>query len=144
MLSSTDTIPYSDPGMLQGGVREHRAALNNLQADAFRSASQSQGTAQAARAFSGSNVTNTQTQSVTLSQTADASNSKAVTIAAIVGTNAAAAAFDFNYLQRYIAGADAADFLARGAANIAQEQSLDQGAFGKLNDFGGVESVAQN
>ena len=39
-VSSMKTIPYSDPGMLQGGVREHRAILNNLQADAFRSASQ--------------------------------------------------------------------------------------------------------
>jgi hypothetical protein len=138
------TIPYSDPGMLQGGVREHRAILNNLQADAFRSASQSQDTAQAARAFSGSDVTNSQTQTANLSQTATANNTKTVTIGAVEGTNANTAAFNFNYLNKYIAGADANDWLARGAANIAQDQGGDQSGFAKLNDFAGVDSDAAN
>ena len=143
-VSSMKTIPYSDPGMLQGGVREHRAILNNLQADAFRSASQSQDTAQAARAFSGSDVTNSQTQTASLSQTATANNTKTVTIGAVEGQNANTAAFDFNYLQKYIAGADANDWLARGAANIAQDQGGDQSGFAKLEDFAGVESDAAN
>jgi len=137
-------IPYSDPGMLQGGVREHRAILNNLQADAFRSASQSQDTAQAARAFSGSDVTNSQTQTANLNQNATANNTKTVTIGAVEGTNANTASFNFNYLNKYIAGADANDWLARGAANIAQDQGGDQSGFAKLNDFEGLESGAAN
>ena len=136
--------PYNDPGSLMGGVREHRAVLNGLQADAFRSASQSQQTGQAARAFSGSTVTNAQTQTASLSQTATAANNKAVTIAATQGTNEHAANFEFNYLQKYIAGADAADWLSRGAANVAQNQGGDQSAFGKLNDFTGADSQALN
>jgi hypothetical protein len=138
------TIPYSDPGMLQGGVREHRAILNNLQADAFRSASQSQNTGQAARAFSGANVTNAQWQNADLNQVAIADNTKTVTIGAVEGTNIHAANFNFNYLQRYIAGADAADWLARGAANLAQDQGGDQSAFAKLNDFEGTASTGAN
>jgi hypothetical protein len=131
--------------MLQGGVREHRAILNNLQADAFRSGSQSQNTGQAARAFSGSNVTNDQTQTATLNQTATATNTKTVTIGAVEATTPAAASFDFNYLQKYIAGADAADWLARGAANLAQDQGGDQSGFAKLNGFAGSDiSTAAN
>jgi len=127
-----------------GGVREHRAVLNGLQADAFRSASQSQQTGQAARAFSGSTVTNEQSQTVTLTQDATADNVKDVDIDAATATNQHAANFEFNYLQKYIAGADAADWLARGAANVAQAQGGDQSAFGKLNDFTGTDSQAMN
>ena len=137
-------IPYSDPGSLSGGIREHRAILNNLQADAFRSASQAQNTGQAARAFSGAQVTNEQTQNATLTQTATAENVKDVTINAVTGENEHAANFNFNYLQQYIAGADAADYLARGAANVAQDQGGDQSAFGKLENFDGVDSRASN
>jgi len=137
-------FPYSDPGSLHGGVREHRAVLNALQADAFRSASQAQNTGQAARAFSGASVTNDQTQTASLAQTVTANNTKLVTIATTQSTNAHAANFNYNYLQSYIAGADAADYLARGAANVAQDQGVDQSAFAKLNDFSGDDSVAQN
>jgi len=143
-VSSMKAIPYSDPGMLQGGVREHRAVLNNLQADAFRSASQSQDTAQAARSFSGANGRNRQTQTASLSQTATANNTKTVTIGAVEGTNANTANFDFNYLQKYVAGADANDWLARGAANIAQDQGGDQSAFAKLVEFDGTDTEATN
>ena len=143
-ITSMKAIPYSDPGMLQGGVREHRAILNNLQADAFRSGSQSQNTGQAARAFSGSNVTNVQSQTATLDQDATALNTKTVTIGAVEATNANATDFDFNYLNKYIAGADAADWLARGAANLAQDQGGDQSGFAKLNDFAGDISTAAN
>jgi len=142
--SSLKAVPYNDVGMLQGGVREHRAILNNLQADAFRSGSQSQNTDQAARAFSGSNITNAQTQTASLAQTATANNTKTVTIGAVEGTNSNFANFNFNYLQRYIVGADAADFLARGAANLAQEQDLNQSGFAKLEDFDGTASTAAN
>jgi len=138
-VSQMKSVPYGDPGSLFGGVREHRAILNGLQADAFRSASQSQNTGQAARAFSGSNVTNTQSQDADLVQTATATNTKNVTIGAVTGTNAHAGNFNFNYLQRYIAGADAADLLSRGAANIAQDQGGDQSAFAKLNGFEGSD-----
>jgi len=127
-----------------GGVREHRAVLDNIQSDAFRSASQSQNTGQAARAFSGANVTNVQGQMATIDQTVVAKNVKTVTIAATESTNAHAANFEFNYLQKYIAGADAADWLSRGAANVAQDQGGDQSAFAKLNDFDGVDSTAYN
>jgi len=137
-------FPYSDPGSLQGGVREHRAILNGLQADAFRSASQSQQTGQAARAFSGANVTNDQTQTASLGQDVVATNSKLVTISAVEGTNEHFANFNFNYLQKYIAGADAADWLARGAANVAQAQGGDQSGFAKLEDFTGTDSTADN
>ena len=137
-------FPYSDPGSLSGGVREHRAVLNNLQADAFRSASQSQNTGQAARAFSGAEVTNEQTQTATLTQDATAENVKNVTIGAVDGTNDHAPEFNFNYLQQYIAGADAADYLARGAANVAQDQGGDQSAFAKLENFEGDDSQARN
>jgi len=136
--------PYNDPGSLMGGVREHRAVLNGLQADAFRSASQSQQTGQAARAFSGSTVTNEQNQTATLTQDATATNSKEVDIGMVTATNEHAANFEFNYLQKYIAGADAADWLSRGAANVAQNQGGDQSAFGKLNDFTGADSQAAN
>ena len=137
-------FPYSDPGSLSGGVREHRAILNNLQADAFRSASQAQNTGQAARAFSGAVVTNEQTQTASLSQLATADNTKNVTIGAVTGTNEHSAEFNANYLQQYIAGADAADYLARGAANVAQDQGGDQSAFGKLENFEGLDSQASN
>jgi len=137
-------FPYSDPGSLMGGVREHRAVLDNLQSDAFRSASQSQNTGQAARAFSGANVTNVQAQTGTIDQDVVATNTKTVTIGAVESTNAHAANFEFNYLQKYIAGADAADWLSRGAANVAQNQGGDQSAFAKLNDFDGLDSTAYN
>jgi len=132
-------IPYSDPGSLMGGIREHRVIMDNLQADAFRSASQSQKTGQAARAFSGANVTNVQDQTGNITQIVTAENAKTVTIAAVLGTNEHAANFNFNYLQKYIAGADAADYLARGAANVAQDQGGDQSAFAKLNGFEGSD-----
>jgi len=112
-----------------GGVREHRVILDNLQADAFRSASQSQSTGQAARAFSGSHVTNDQAQTATLSQDVTAENSKDVEIGTTLADNPNAADFEFNYLQQYIAGADAADWLSRGAANVAQGQNGDQSGF---------------
>jgi len=139
-------IPYNDPGSLGGGVRQHLANLKNVQADAFRSASQNQQTGQAARAFSGANVSNIQTVNATIQQDeAEAENRKTFTIEAVAGTNANAAAFDFNYMQRYVAGAEAADFLSRGAANMAQDQGVDQSAFAKLfEDFDGLASVANN
>ena len=137
-------FPYSDPGSLQGGVREQRAILNALQADAFRSASQSQNTGQAARAFSGANITNEQTQTASLSQDAQAQNNKTVDIDSVTGTNLNAASFNSNYLQQYIAGVDAADYLARGAANIAQDQGGDQSGFAKLENFSGANSTADN
>lgn len=134
----------TNPGSLMGATREHRIALQDLQADAFRSASQKQNTGQAARAFSGANVTNTQTQTASLSQTASAQNIKTVTIGAVLSTNASVAGFNNNFLQRYIAGADAADFLARGAANVAQDQGGDQSAYAELNNFSGADSAADN
>jgi len=67
-----------------------------------------------------------------------------VTIAATTATNEHAANFEFNYLQKYIAGADAADWLSRGAANVAQAQGGDQSGFAKLNDFTGANSTADN
>jgi len=123
---------------LQGTTREHRAILNNLQADAFRSASQSQTTGQAARAFSGANVTNEQTQTGSLLQMASAINDKTVTIMAVTSTNDNAGA------MTYIAGADATDWLSRGAANNAQLQGGEQSAFAKLADFEGSVSTANN
>lgn len=73
-------FPYTDPGSLQGGVRRQEVILVRLQADAFRSASQEQDVGQAARSFSGANVTNQQTQTATLQQTATATTDKTVTI----------------------------------------------------------------
>lgn len=273
-------FPYSDPGSFMGGIREQKAILNGLQADAFRSASQSQNTGQAARAFSGANVSNDNSQTASLSQVVTATNDQTLTISptsstitegtaevaelaftravaisggtllndlnqfadfkdtggndtfditihdvtagggdvtqtfdygagadgttindvvtfinnnanfdgvtasfddtndkivltadtvgarnlilmidnpvdgnvaaddtqvlslgdlvsstATEGADAGQGNFDHNYLQRYIAGADAADYLSRGAANIAQSQGTDQSAFAKLFDF---------
>jgi len=144
MGSFSSLLPYGDPGSLQGGLRGHRALLENLQSDVFRSASQSQITGQSVRAFSGANVTNAQTQTVTLEQDAGADNTKFVTIAAVTGTNQHVANFNFNYLQSYIAGAGAADFLASGALNVAQDQGSDQGAVAVLENFGGINSTAFN
>ena len=144
MGAISSQFPFTDPGSLMGGVREHRATLNGLQSDAFRSASQAQNTGQAARAFSGSNVTNSQAQTVRLSQLAIAENHQQVTIHAVEATNPAVDDFNFNYLQRYIAGADANDWLSRGAANIAQDQGGDQSAFARLHDFDGNDSTAYN
>jgi hypothetical protein len=137
-------IPYNDTGMLGGGVIQHRAIINNLQADGFRSASQSQSTGQAARSFSGSTVTNTQTQTASLSQDSEIDNTKTVTIGAVLSTNANASDFNNNYLQKYIAGVDAADYLARAAGNSAQDQGSGQSGFGKLEDFSGTDSQAAN
>jgi hypothetical protein len=101
-VSSLKAVPLSDVGMLQGGVRERRAILNSLQADAFRSGFQSQNAGQAARAFSGENctgshiVTNIQIQTASLNQTATANNTKTVTIDAVEGTNLSFADFNFN------------------------------------------------
>jgi hypothetical protein len=137
-------FPFTDPGSLMGGIREHSVKLDGIQADAFRSAVQSQNAGQAARAFSGAAVENENTQTADLSQDATATTTKNVTIDPVIAANPAADDFDFNYLQRYIAGADAANLLARGALNIAQDQGGDQSAFARLNDFDGNVSTANN
>lgn len=139
-------FPFTDPGSLMGGIREHRVTLDGLQSDVFRSASQSQNTGQAARAFSGAAVTNDNTQTANLSQTATADMDKSVTINATTATvpGAVIGGFNYNYLQRYIAGADAANLLARGALNAAQDQTGDQSGFARLNDFAGTDSTAAN
>ena len=144
MGSFSSLLPYADPGSLQGGRRSHQVLLQNLQSDVFRSAAQSQITGQSARAFSGANVTNEQTQTATIEQDADANNTKMVTIAAVTGTNEHFASFNSNYLQSYIAGAGAADFLAGAALNVAQEQGSDQGAVAVLENFDGDNSTASN
>jgi len=136
--------PFTDPGSLMGGIRAQRVQLEGLQSDAFRSAAQSQNTGQAARAFSGASVTNVNAQDANLTQVASSSAEKFVTIDAVSATNPATANFDFNYLQRYIAGAEASDLLARGALNIAQDQGGDQSAFARLMDFDGNVSTAFN
>ena len=136
--------PYADAGSLMGGVREQRAVLKNIQADAFRSGSQSQIIAQAAEANSGADVDNDQEQDVDLNQRADAETQRTVTINAVTGTNANAANFNSNYLQQFIAGADAADFLARATSNLAQEQGGGQSAYTELTDFQGTASDAYN
>jgi hypothetical protein len=137
-------FPFTDPGSLMGGIREQRVHLEGLQSDAFRSAAQSQNTGQAARAFSGADVTNVNAQDANLTQVASSSAEKSVTIDPVTATNPAVAGFDFNYLQRYIAGAEASDLLARGALNIAQDQGGDQSAFARLMDFDGNVSTASN
>jgi len=144
MGSFTALTPYSDPGSLLGGFREHQVVLKNLQADAFRSASQKQDTGQDARANSGADVDNVHAQSATLEQSPRVQNIKTNTINAVTATNANAASFNVNYLQNYLTGASAADFLARGAANVAQDQSTDQGASAMGVDFDGVVSDALN
>lgn len=138
-------FPFTDPGSLMGGIREHKVALQGIQADAFRSAAQSQSTGQAARSFSGAHVTNLNTQSASLNQTASAETNKNVTINPVTATNPyAISGFNFNYLQRYLAGAEAADLLARGALNLAQDQGGDQSAFARLHDFQGNDSTSFN
>lgn len=137
-------FPFTDPGSLMGGIREHQVKLEGLQADAFRSAAQAQNAGQAARAFSGADVVNVNSQSADLSQEATASADKTVTIDAVEALNPSATEFNFNYLQRYIAGAEAADLLARGALNLAQDQGADQSGFARLWDFDGNVSTALN
>lgn len=144
MGSFTALTPYSDPGSLLGGFREHQVVLKNLQADAFRSASQKQDTGQDARANSGANVDNVHAQGATLEQRPNVQNIKTNTINAVTATNAAAASFNFNYLQNYLTGASAADFLARTGANVAQDQRTDQGASAMGVDFDGAVSDALN
>lgn len=136
--------PYTDPGSLMGGVREHRATLNRLQADAYRDASQTQQIDQDARAFSGAEVNNDQSQTADIDQSADAMTTRTVTIQAVTGTNEHAANFEFNYLQHYIAGVDAEEFLARASSNEAQAQNAGQFAASELADFQGNGSVAEN
>ena len=137
-------FPFTDPGSLMGGIREHQVTLEGIQSDAFRSASQSQKTGQAARAFSGADVDNVQTQTATATQDVSATAFKEVNFNDMTATNPQAGNFNFNYLQRYIAGVDAADLLARGALNIAQDQGGDQSAFARLNDVTGADSSAAN
>ena len=144
MGSFTSLTPYSDPGSLLGGFRDHQVVLKNLQADAFRSASQKQDTGQDARANSGANVNNVHAQTATLEQRPSVQNVKTNTITPVTATNANATGFNLNYLQSYLTGASAADFLARGAANVAQDQSTDQGASAMGVDFDGVVSDALN
>ncbi|MDP6353868.1 MAG: hypothetical protein QF473_02115 [Planctomycetota bacterium] len=114
-------IPFSDPGMLQGGVRRHAIDLRNLQADAFRSASQNQDTAQAGRAFSGANTTNTQTQAATLAQTATATTTKNVTVNA--GT---ARISDPNDQRETLTGTQAFDVGGTPAATATTLNSLTE------------------
>ena len=144
MSGFTSITPYTDAGSLMGGVREQRAVLNNIQADAFRSAAQAQNITQRAEANSGADVDNDQEQDVTLNQTADAMTERMVTINAVTGTNANADSFNSNYLQQYLAGADASDYLARATSNIAQQQGGDQDAYSELVDFAGTGSDAYN
>jgi hypothetical protein len=70
------TLPYTDPGQFKGGIRTRDAVLRNLQADAFRSASQNQVTDQAANARSGAAATNTRAATAQISQAATALNQK--------------------------------------------------------------------
>jgi len=144
MGSFSNTIPYSDPGSLHGAVREHLTVLRNIQADAFRSVSQKQDTGQDAQAISGANVDNVHSQTATVDQAARTFNTKTSTISPVTATNAHAADFNFNYLQHYLTGSEAADLLARGAANVLQDQGADQSAFAKLNNFSGTQSDALN
>ena len=144
MGSFASLLPYGDPGSLPGGLREHRAILDGLQADVFRNASQSQMTGQSAQAFSGAAVTNDMAQVATIQQDPDALNIKTVTIDAVTATNAHAGSFNFNYLQRYLTGVNAADYLARGSFQAAQEQVGAQDAVGSLKDFEGGASQAVN
>jgi len=130
--------------MLQGGVREQRAIMNHLLSEGFRSASQSANTDQAARAFSGGNVNNDQTQQENLTQTVVTNNRQQITIQSVQATNANAANFDFNYLQRYIAGASAEDYIAKAGSQVAQDQNGSQDALAKLSDFSGIDSDAGN
>ncbi len=141
---SLGAIPYSDSAQLQGGVRNHRAILNNVQADALRSASQDQTTSQAARAFSGSNVTNSQTQTASLAQTATATNIKGVQIDAVTGTNANANGFNHNFLEGFLTGIEVTDHLARASANVAQNQGGDQSGQTRFRDADGNFGTAQN
>ncbi len=141
---SLGAIPYSDSAQLQGGVRNHRAILNNVQADAHRSASQDQTTSQAARAFTGSNVTNSQTQTASLAQTATATNIKGVQIDAVTGTNANADAFNHNFLEGFLTGIEVTDHLARASANVAQNQGGDQSGQTRFRDADGNFGTAQN
>ncbi|MDP6118047.1 MAG: hypothetical protein QGF00_31845 [Planctomycetota bacterium] len=143
-MSLSSTTPYTDPGMLGGGVREQRAIMNHLLSEGFRSASQSANTDQAARAFSGGNVDNDQTQAEDVTQTVVTLNRQQITIQAVQATNANAANFNSNYLQRYIAGANAEDYLAKAGSQIVQDQSGAQVALAKLNDFSGTDSDAEN
>ena len=141
---SLGAIPYSDSAQLQGGVRNHRAILNNVQADALRSASQDQTTSQAARAFSGSNFTNSQTQTASLAQTATATNIKGVQIDAVTGTNANANGFNHNFLEGFLTGIEVTDHLARASANVAQNQGGDQSGQTRFRDADGNFGTAQN
>jgi hypothetical protein len=109
-----------DQGTLSGGVRQHEVVVNRLEADAFRSASQSQQGDVNATAFSGGNSDPDLRQDEDLNQTAVARNFRFITISPVTSTNANAGAFDNNYLQEYIANADAQDLLSRGASQIAQ------------------------
>ncbi|MDA1141176.1 MAG: hypothetical protein O3B01_21635 [Planctomycetota bacterium] len=70
------TLPYTDPGQLKGGIRTRDAVLRNLQADAFRSASQNQVTDQVANSRSGAAATNTRAATAEISQAATALNQK--------------------------------------------------------------------
>ena len=143
-LSRTWTqYPYNDSGQLMGGQRNHQAELNNLQSDVFRNAEQTQDIMQAARAYSGSEVVNNLSQDEELRQDGYALNTKEVDIAP---PNAATAppGFNYNYLQRVITDYDAADYLSRGVANLAQNQHVGQNAFARLMDFDGIPSYAAN
>jgi len=143
-LSRTWTqYPYNDSGQLMGGQRNHQVEMNNLQADVFRNATQSQEISQAARAYSGSDVVNNLTQDEELKQDGYALNDKNVNIAPPDTANVPPK-FRFNYLQRVTTDIDAADYLSRGVASLTQDQKVGQNAFARLMDFDGVMSFAQN
>jgi len=144
MPGFTELTPYADPGSLMGGIREHRVVLNNLQADAYRTGNQAQTINQSAKAYSGADVDNDQEQDADIDQTAIAEASREVTINAVTATNPYASAFNFNYLQRYIAGVNAGEFLARGASDVVQSEGGSQVAYAELTDFDGVQSDAFN
>jgi len=68
--------PYINPDSLYGGVRKRTAAMHGVNADGFRSATQSQQVGQAASSHSGAAATNDQSQNAQVSQDVTAVNTK--------------------------------------------------------------------
>ena len=142
-MAFASTAPYNDPGQLFGGIRQRVTDLRSIQADTFRSASQSQGVTQSGRSFSGAVTTNDLTQRETLTQNAESTNTKTIIIDD-ANPSSVPTGFNFNFLEKALTQVSARDFLSRSILNFAQEQIVNQDGFAAGRDFAGNPSIVTN
>jgi hypothetical protein len=140
-------MSVSTPPLLYGGIRTTLIDLRGLQAALARTNAQTEENTQAARAFSGANVTNTLDQTETQEQEGSVVVTNTVTVnppAPPSGGIPQKFLDHYNYLQKNATAANIFDFLGKGEAISAQTQRAGQTAYAHGSDAAGVNSTADN